>query len=177
MGSIYYVQFMLHTASRQSFLSLPTPTLQHGSWMPNEPRFSSEPGIEEPLWTPHLFLSQCHHCYPCFWPASIPAKSRCLTPPQIIDSFPSWCFGALAQIVLPAPCKYMGFVSLWVASSKLSAFWRHFWRSSYIFIRILLLCIILPYVSTLLIASFHLLLCSLGVLLKEFYPCIFFFSC
>ena len=144
--SLSYIQFILHTSSRQSFLSLSTLTHQHSSWMPNESHFHPKPRIEDPLSTAHTILPQWHHLLPfllaCLY------SSQVLLPhaPQTIDSFPSWCFGDLVQIALSAPCQCMGFISLGVAQT--SHLPGSVWRLSYILICVLLLCIILLYGST-----------------------------
>lgn len=131
-----YKQFILHKLlDSLSFASLPHPT-------------SRVPERLSHIFAPSLGLrTLCHLPTPFFLSAiMLPLLLVCLFSSQYPSAYPSiltrisWCFGAVAQVVLPAPCNtWASFPYGWL---KALTSCKCFWRLSCIFMYVLLVCII-----------------------------------
>lgn len=91
------------------FIQLPnnlfSPSLLQPINMMPESHLISSPEFKTFCQLPTPFFPSDVTCYHNFWPTSIPAKSCCLTPPQTIDSFPSWCLEHLHRLSCQQPAN------------------------------------------------------------------------
>lgn len=165
------IQFTLHTTSRQAFLSLSTPTHQHGSWMSDKCISSPSLELKTLCQLPTTILPQGHYLLSFLWPASAVAKSYCLIPLRLLTHLLHGVLESLGRLSSQHPTSAWASFPWGSSTSHLPA---RVWRLSYTLIYILLCIIFTSFVS--ITASFLFFLCYLssaswGIL----YTCFSFF--